>query len=96
MYLVGCSVRVGLYLYSTAHIQSIKNTCYKDKVCSFTFEQLLFTDTVGVSLRGRWTTVLLRRLRVEKRQQGAAVVPAGVVGKVGANETIGEVQLLLH
>lgn len=70
-----------------------------------TFEQLLFTDTMGVGLRGGWRRSLwclaagrggFRRLRVEEGQQGAAVVPAGVVGEVGAYETISELQLLIH
>lgn len=33
---------------------------------------------------------------MEQRQQGAPIVPAGVVGKVGANETVGEAQFLVH
>lgn len=33
---------------------------------------------------------------MQQRQQGAAVVPAGVVGEVGADETVREAQFLVH
>lgn len=33
---------------------------------------------------------------MEQRQQSAPVVPAGVVGKVGADETVSEAQFLVH
>lgn len=71
----------------------------------FTFQELLLADTVGVSGWRRRRRRLgglaarrrgLGRLRVEQRQQGAPIVPAGVVGKVGADETVGEAQFLVH
>lgn len=64
----------------------------------FTFQELLLADTVGVSgwRRRRRRLGGLGRLRVEQRQQGAPIVPAGVVGKVGADETVGEAQFLVH
>lgn len=71
----------------------------------FTFEKLLLTDAMRVGLRRGWKGGVgrltarrrrLRRLWVQQRQQGAAIVPAGVVGEVGANETISEGQLLIY